>query len=311
MRIAIVIDTVLTPLWSVDWKKLCAKNSLEFKEFDSHDPNFMDILIAYSPFRVLWRSGNSPLKKFKDEAQRQFLDRAGLRVVPNWRTHWVYDHKIRQSYLFKHNGIPQPETKIFFDRERALEHVKKREYPFVVKADGGAGSKSLRFVEDVETAEDIINNTFRHKGKWTGREYEGHVLYAQEYIPIDGVWRVAIIKERVAWGYRALLKPGTKKASGQGTATMMPVPEAPMNFALSIAKKLSWDWGMFDIIWSEKHGKHLVLEVCDTCGTAHEKRKLTYYRDKGGWTTKEENTSLQELIFRLFVLEEQWKMKRR
>ena len=68
MKIAIVKDTVPIPLWSEVWKTLAEKNSIEYEEFDSLDFNFLDRILAYDPDRVLWRSGNSPLKKFKDES---------------------------------------------------------------------------------------------------------------------------------------------------------------------------------------------------------------------------------------------------
>jgi len=175
----------------------------------------------------------------------------------------------------------------------------------IVKSYGWAGSKSLRFVEERAEARDIIRNTFRKKGKWTGREYEGHVFYAQEYIPIANTWRICMIKGDVAWGYKAMMKPGTKKCSGQGTATMVKVPPEILDFAKEIRDKLEWDWAMFDIIWSFKHYKYMVLEAYDTCGNAHHNREFTYYKAySGGWAERKENTSIQELIFNQFVLKQ-------
>ena len=306
MKIAIVTDTVLEPRSSVDWKKLCEANKLEYREFDSYDPRFIDELLEYNPQRTLWRSGNSPPKKFKDEAQRQFLDRAGLRIVPNWKTHYLYDHKIRQSYLFRYHNIPHPKTWIFFKESYASDFVENAEYPFVVKADSGAGSKSFVFVGSKEKARELVHGTFKKKGKWAGREYESKVLYVQEYIPIKGVWRIGMFKDNVAYGYFAKVKPGTKKASGQGLIDYTAlVPQEVFSMAMRINRRMGWDWMLYDIIWSTKYKKYLILEITDTCGHhGNSERKLTHYRKGDVWIPKEERTPIQELVFRLFVLED-------
>jgi len=304
MKIAIVRDTVPIPLWSEEWKALAEKHSIEYEEFDSLDFNFLDRILAYDPDRVLWRSGNSPIKKFKDETQRLFLDKTKLRVVSDWNTHWLYDHKIRQTCLFKLHNIPHPETHIYFTEKQAMDSLKTVEYPFVIKADAGAGSTSFCFVEDKAEAINIIQGAFHRQGKWTGREYESCVIYAQEYLPIEHVWRVAIFKNKIAWGYKALFKPGTIKASGQGIHDFGNVPTVLLNLILKISKKLRWDWGMCDFVWNERRKEWQLLEVTDTCGQAHTNREYTYYRTGSKWTRKKENTSVQEIVFNLFVLED-------
>ena len=311
MKIAIVRDTAPTNRWADTWKALAEKNSIEYREFDSNIDAFLDSVIAYNPNKILWRSGNFVISKFKDEAYRLLLDKTKIQVVSNWNTHWLFDHKIRQTCLFKLHNIPHPETHIYFTEKEAMDSLKTVEYPFVIKADGGAGSKSIRFVEDKETGMDIIGNAFRRQGKWTGHEYENHVIYAQEYLPIKYIWRVSIFKNKLAWGVKQSVKPGTIKASNQGLYEFPPVPNVLLNLVLRIGKKLKWDWGMCDFAWNEKHKQWQILEVCDTCGRPHMKRELTYYKMGSKWISKKENTSAQELIFRLFVLEESWRRSER
>lgn len=305
MRVAIVLDAGLVPGWSETWVKLCQSNSVEFKTFDSYDHDFIDRLVEYNPDRTLWRSAQRPVYKFKDEIQRQVLDKSNLQIVPNWRTHWLYDHKIRQSYLFKLFDIPHPKTTIFFDEDMALKFVKTAQYPFVVKSDGGAGSKSFRFVERKRYARQLVERAFHREGKWTGREYENNILYAQEYIKTPFVWRIAVFKDKAAFGYKAMNKPGTLTASGQGIREYPDVPSELFNMARGINRQFKWDWCMYDIVWSEKHEKYLVLEITDTCG-AHGSagRKDTYYRQGRRWVPREENISPQEIVFNLFVLED-------
>lgn len=305
MKVAIVDHLPIEPGWDTDWVNLCITSSIEHKRFDSFDPDFIDDLLAYDPNRVLWRSVNIPHKKIKDEMQRQFLDKTELRVVPNWKTHYLYDHKIRQTYLFNLYGIPHPETKIFFNEAYALEYIEKAKYPFVVKADGGAGSKSFRFIETKDQALVRIKEAFGGSGRITGREHEKNILYVQEYIPASGIWRICMFKNKIAYSFYQANRPGTKVASNQNIVSFPTTPIELLDMAQSINYGMDWDWAFYDMIWSKKYGRYLVLEITDTCGPVWSvKRKLTYYRENDEWMAKHENSSPQEIIFKLFVLED-------
>ena len=68
---------------------------------------------------------------------------------------------------------------------------------------------------------------------------------------------------------------------------------------------MDWDWAFYDIIWSKKYGRYLVLEITDTCNdNGPVGRSLTYYRENDEWVAKKENPSPQEIIFKLFILED-------
>lgn len=305
MKIAIVGYSLSESGWAEDWKNLCIANSIEYKSFDSFDPDFIDDLLAYGPDRVLWRSGNIPYKKIKDEMQRQFLDRTELRIVPNWNTHYLYDHKIRQTYLFNLHGIPHPETRIFFSREYALEYIERAEYPFVVKADGGSGSRSFRFIETKEQALVRVNEAFGGAGRITGREHEKHILYTQEYIPAPEKWRIGMFKNKIGYGNLLKTDPATKTASYRSERTHPSVPTELLDMTQKINYGMNWDWTFYDVIWSEKYSRYLVLEISDTCNaTGSMGRSLTYYREDDEWVAKKENSSPQEIIFELFVMED-------
>lgn len=303
MKVAVVIDTVIKPEWSGDWCRLCEENSIEYKKFDSYATNFIDRLIRYSPDYILWRSGNGPLVKFKDEAQRKTLDMSGLRVLPSWTTHHVYDHKIRQSYLFNLYKINHPKTRIFYDKPRAIQFIKRAKYPFVVKADSGAGSKSFRFIELLEDAEKIVENIFDKKGKWAGREYESKIFYVQRYIKTPGIFRVCMFKDVIAYGYNMKNKPNTLTASTVGTPKYIDIPKVLLDMTKDINRRMNWDWMFYDIIFDKVKNKHVILEITDTCGAGNSgARKKTYYFKDGNWTSKRESLSPQEIIFNLFIL---------
>ncbi len=273
--------------------------------FDSFDPDFIDDLMAYDSDRVLWRSGNIPYKKIKDEMQRQFLDKTGLRIVPNWKTHYLYDHKIRQTYLFNLHEIPHPETRVFFNEAHALEYIERAKYPFVIKADGGAGSRSFRFIETKDQALVRVNEAFRGAGRITGREHEKHILYTQEYIPAPNKWRISMFKNKIGFGVLLKTDPATKIANSHTGRTYPIVPTDLLDMTQKINYGMDWDWMFYDIIWSEKYSRYLVLETTDTCDAIGPiGRSLTYYRENDEWVAKKEVFSPQEIIFNLFVLED-------
>jgi len=305
MKVAIVEHSFNEPGWAEDWANLCIANSIGHKMFSSFDPDFIDDLLAYDSDRVLWRSGNIPHKKIKDEMQRQFLDKTELRVVPNWKTHYLYDHKIRQTYLFNLHNIPHPETKVFFNEEYALAYIEKAEYPFVIKADGGAGGRSFRFIETKEQALVRVNEAFGGRGRITGREHEKHILYTQEYIPAPEIWRICMFKNKVGFGFIQRTDPETKVASWRYKKLYPSVPSELLDMAQKINYGMDWDWMFYDMIWSEKYGRYLVLEITDTCNVGGPAgRSLTYYRENDEWTAKKENSPPQEIVFELFVLED-------
>lgn len=292
-------------LWATRWEEMCVDNLIPFEIFDSFDPDFIGKLMAYNPDRTLWRSIGNTLMKFKDEMQRQALDKSNLRIVPNWRTHYLYDHKIRQTYLFNLHGIPHPETKVCFNEPYALAYAERAKYPFVVKADGGAGGKSFRFVETKEQALEIIDNIFHKRGKWTGREHEKSVFYAQEYIAASGVWRIWMFKDKVAVGMFVNNAEGTLKASGAGKMSYLPVPAEVLDMAMKINQGLGFDWCMYDIIRCTKRKEYLVLETTDTVSDRDRKnRKETIHREGNDWIPRPGRLTPPEIIFNLFVLEE-------
>jgi len=305
MKIAIVRDTVPKNVWAVYWEQACKDKKLDYKKFNSRDPDFMSQILKYQPDRVLWRSGNSPRNKIKDEPQRYLLEQNGLRIVPNWKTHWPYDHKVRETYLFNLHKIPHHKTTIFWQEEDAREYVKKAEYPFVIKADGGAGSKSFKFIESKKQAKKMIEQSFQGPGCFTGRGREKYILYTQEYVKIDFVWRVIVMKDEIGMGYKANFRPGTLKASGQGFLTHVLPPRKLFTMARNINIKLGFDWMAYDIVWNDKAKEYQVLEMCDTVGqTGHGGRSETLYYRSGRWYARKETKKIQEYVFKLFVLDE-------
>ncbi len=306
MRIAIVKDSGCNaPFWFKIWEALCWKSKIECRIFNSESEDFLLSIIAYNPDKILWRSAHHVTAiKRKDEWQRQTLEsQTNLRIVPNWNTHYFYDHKVLQTYLFQIHEIPHPKTHIFFRRDEAYRFLQNANYPIVVKTDAGAGSAGVRFPNNFEEAVKQLEENFTIGLKYYGERREKNLFYTQEYIPTSGIFRIVMIGRDVGYSFYQSNKPGTKIASSQGFDSYPETPIELLNLCSGINSGMAWDYMMYDCIWDEKVNQWLILELTDTCGWGHSNtRKITHYLKDGEWANVESNASPPELIFNKYIL---------
>lgn len=315
MKIAIVEDSGYghrrRHSWSKTWITLCNKFQIENRIFDSESEGFLLSIISYRPDKVLWRSGHYSLEtKIKDEWQRQTLDRqSNIRVIPNWNTHYFYDHKVLQTYLFQIHKIPHPKTYIFFKKDGADEFLRKTDYPIVVKADAGAGSYSTRFPNTYKEGVKQLEENFSIGLRYCMERREKNIFYVQEYVPAPGIFRIVMIGNNIGYSFYQSNKPGTKIASSQGYDSYPPTPVELLDLSAKINREMGWDYMMYDYIWKESTKQWLILELTDTCGPGHSsKRIITHYFKDGKWMNMKSNTSPPELIFNKYVLEQKEKV---
>jgi len=309
MKIAIIEDSgCISPeyYWSKTWKELCVKNNLESRLFNSLEVNFISQVISYNPDFVMWRNGQHYPEIFrKDGWQRYVLEKeAGLKVIPDWNMHYLYDHKVMQTYLFGIKGFPHPKTLIFHDYKRADRFLESATYPLVIKADAGAGSRSTRFCNNYDEARKQLDENFGDGLLYSliGAK-EKNLFYAQEYVPAPGIWRIVMIGDDIGYSFYQSNKPGTKIASSQGFDSYPPTPVELLDLSAKINREMGWQYMMYDYIWKEATKEWLILETTDTCGPGHSaKRKITHYYTGDKWEDREDNTSPQELIFNKYIL---------
>lgn len=80
--------------------------------------------------------------------------------LPNLRTCWMYDDKIREYYLMKQHGLPIVPCWIFWDKKEAIKWVENASFPAVFKLRGGAGSQNVVLVKSKYRARKLINKMF-------------------------------------------------------------------------------------------------------------------------------------------------------
>lgn len=305
MKVAIVKDSGCQPVhsWHDTWKGCCEAAGVDYRVFDSRASAFVSEVSWYLPDIILWRSGHDPAAKRIDAILRQALNFCGFAVVPDWNTHWHYDSKVAQTILFKQFDIPHPKTDIFWDEAEADKYLRLAEYPKVIKADAGAGSKSTRFCFNLEEALTQLSENFGPGLETSGGVREKGLFYCQKYIKADGIFRVVMIGVDTGYSFYQSNRPGTLIASSQGFDSYPPTPPELFDLCRAINLKMGWQYMMYDLIYDSDNKRWLVLELTDTCGFGHSNnRKYTYFYQDGSWVEKEDNRQPAELIFDKFCL---------
>lgn len=81
-------------------------------------------------------------------------------VYPDGPTSWHYDDKIRQHYLAKFHRLEFVESRVFWEKRKALDWLAECSFPVVCKLKGGAGSTNVALVKKPAQAKKIINRAF-------------------------------------------------------------------------------------------------------------------------------------------------------
>jgi len=211
-----------------------------------------------------------------------------LKCLPNMKTCWAYDDKIRQSYLLRQLGFPIVESWIFWDKEKALDWLKTATLPFVFKLSGGAGSENVTLVKDRARARKLIRRMFgsgiqstripwgntrwldfklkgeiRHQVADAVRKLRGVSLpalelhknygYFQKFLPGNTYdTRVTVIGNR-AFGFRRYTRDNDFRSSGSGRIDYDP-KAIDLNFVEmghAISKKLCFQSMAYDFLYDE------------------------------------------------------------
>lgn len=117
----------------------------------------------------------------------------GIPCLPNMRTCWTYDDKIRQYYLLKKHGFPIIPCWIFWEKRQVLDWLRNADLPVVFKLRGGAGSSNVVLVNNKSLAKRLIRKMFGSGMK------SGHVPWGTT------CWKDFSLKKRIRkWGGTAI-----------------------------------------------------------------------------------------------------------
>lgn len=146
------------------------------------------------------------------------LNSWGIPTINSYATAAICADKLQTSIALARHGVPQPQTRVAFTPESAMEAIAEVGYPAVLKPVTGSWGRLLARVSDPDSAEAIIEH------RQTLGDYNHHTYYVQEYVNKPGRdIRAFVVGERTICAiYRASAHWITNTARG-GQASNCPV----------------------------------------------------------------------------------------
>ncbi len=176
------------------------------------------------------------------------FDAIGKKTFPSYHTYKCVQDKVKQSALFKLAGLPHPKTRVFYGKRKhnlITEHFK---FPFIAKqATGSALGKGVFLIQNREDLKAYTANR--------------HVMYIQQYLPIDRDLRVVVMGNKVVCAYWRIAKKGEFRSNVSlgGTISFDHVPEKALELALETCRRCGWDDVGIDIC--EHDGRFYLIEA--------------------------------------------------
>ena len=229
----------------------------------------------------------------------------GIKCLPDYRTFWPYDDKIKEYYLLKQHGFPVIDTHVFWDKPSALLWLETTSLPTVFKLRGGASSSNVVLVKSKSHGKKLINKMFgtgvksgklpgsgqvRFKdfsirktvqhwggnilktfgGEDTNQRWQLHKNYAlfQKFLPGNTFdVRVVVIGERV-FAFRRFNRENDFRASGSGKTDLNheAIDIRCVQTALDVSQRFKFQTMGYDFLY-DKSDNPLISEMSYTYST--------------------------------------------
>ena len=150
----------------------------------------------------------------------RLFESAGVRCVNTSNVATICGDKLLTSIALKEANVPQPEVRIAFTEESALQAIEEMGYPVVLKPAVGSWGRLLSKVNDREAAEAILEH------KTILGSYHHSIFYIQKYVDKKGrdIRSFVVGDQCIAAIYRTSEHWITNTARG-GSATNCPVSD--------------------------------------------------------------------------------------
>jgi [lysine-biosynthesis-protein LysW]--L-2-aminoadipate ligase len=183
------------------------------------------------------------------------LEALGVPVVNTSTLLELCNDKLRTSGVLARAGIPQPELRVAFTPQRALDAIEELGYPAVLKPPVGSWGRLLAKVNDREAAEAVLEH------KETLGSFHHGTFYIQEYIEKGGrdIRAFVIGDETICAIYRSSEHWITNTARG-GQASNCPVTPEIAELCGRVAQALGGGLLAIDLFEHPERGL-LVNEV--------------------------------------------------
>ena len=160
----------------------------------------------------------------------RLYESAGIRCVNTSKVATVCGDKLLTSIALKEHGVPQPEVRVAFTEESALQAIEEMGYPVVLKPAVGSWGRLLSKVNDRNAAESILEH------KTVLGTYHHSIFYIQEYVEKKGrdIRSFVVGDECIAAIYRTSPHWITNTARG-GVASKCPVTKEISDISIDAA----------------------------------------------------------------------------
>lgn len=171
----------------------------------------------------------------------------GIPCVNSFHVASVCGDKLLTSSSLQDAGVPQPDVKVAFTEESALEAIEEMGYPVVLKPAVGSWGRLLSKINDRDAAESILEH------KTVLGTYHHSIFYIQKYVEKKGrdIRSFVVGDECIAAIYRTSPHWITNTAKG-GVATKCEVTPEIAELSLKAAKAVGGGVVAIDIFESEE-----------------------------------------------------------
>lgn len=128
------------------YRKILKYNNIRIVELDSSDLDFWEKLDEVTHFLYKWSHSH------RDHQIAQCIipviqNQLGKKCYPSWETSWHYDDKVKQTLLLRESGFPVVKSYVFFQKDKALDFLRKASFPLVFKLKNGSGSFNVKLLK--------------------------------------------------------------------------------------------------------------------------------------------------------------------
>ena len=110
----------------------------------------------------------------------RMMETAGVNCINRSEVISLCGDKLQTSAALQRAGVPQPEWRVAFTPETALEAIEELGYPVVLKPVVGSWGRLITKINDRDAAEAVLEH------KTTLGHYEHHIFYIQRYVEKGG-----------------------------------------------------------------------------------------------------------------------------
>ncbi len=211
--------------------------------------------VAWSAYGVVFERCVSTSRGMYAQA---ILNAWGIPTVNSYHTASICSDKLLTTLHLAQHNIPQPQARVAFTDESAIQAIENLGYPAVMKPVTGSWGRLLAKVNDRESAEAIIEH------RQVLGDYHHHTYYAQAYVEKGGRdIRAFVVGDRTICAiYRTSPHWITNTARG-GVATNCPVTEALNHLCIKAARAVGGGVLAMDV-FETPSGELLINEINHT-----------------------------------------------